>query len=298
MAQKLAVAIVHGVCEKVGFSSRDSTDYAGGMARLLWLHFASALGHRGSLSEKLEWGATQLIIDTVHWEPILRREQDELWQKLEANALSDFMGLRQYLFRAIADSIGYHVTEVSTQNRWTYDSIHRCFSQTFARLAQKQQAGEKAPLCVIAHSLGCLISSNYIYDLQIERPSVAIGDSPLERGDTLALYYTLGNPMALWSLRHRHFDRPVAVPSPQFMQFYPNVEGEWINFYDKEDLLSYPLKPLNEAYNRAVSAEKEVEAGNLFEFWNPVSHTNYWEDEQVVRAIASSLAKVWRQVNS
>ena len=48
-------------------------------------------------------------------------------------------------------------------------------SQTLAELAQ--EAGPDAPLCVIAHSLGTIIASNYLYDLQVDPVKHLIGDN-------------------------------------------------------------------------------------------------------------------------
>jgi len=37
-----------------------------------------------------------------------------------------------------------------------------------------------------------------------------IGNTPLERGETLTLLYTLGSPIAIWSLRYPDFGVPIA----------------------------------------------------------------------------------------
>ena len=147
-------------------------------------------------------------------------------------------------------------------------------------------------------------SCNYFYDLQHpKRPLIAarvkkkIGDTPLERGETFTLFYTLGSPIAIWSLRYPNFGVPIEVPSPGLSKHYPDLAGEWVNYYDEDDVIAYPLKTLNEAYRKAIKADREINAGGLLSSWNPVSHLGYWTDNDVTKPIARELAGTWRTVN-
>ncbi len=62
-----------------------------------------------------------------------------------------------------------------------------------------------------------MITSNFVYDLQTEARRPIISDevraqmtgAPLERGETLALLYTMGSPIGLWSLRYKEFGKPI-----------------------------------------------------------------------------------------
>ncbi|MBE9043767.1 hypothetical protein IQ255_04995 [Pleurocapsales cyanobacterium LEGE 10410] len=75
-----------------------------------------------------------------------------------------------------------------------------------------------------------------------------------------------------------------------------NLEGEWINFYNKSDVMGYPLKSLNQAYSEAVTEDQEVNAGGWLESWNPLSHCSYWTDESVVETIATGLHNVLQRL--
>lgn len=160
-----------------------------------------------------------------------------------------------------------------------------------------EKAGSKAPLCIIAHSLGAVITSNYIWDLQNKVAQIKVGDTPLEQGETLALYYTLGSQITLWRLRYEDFGTPITIPSPKLPEHYPHLEGEWINFYDRDDVLGYPIKAINSKYDKAVKADIEVNAGNILTNWTPLSHNSYWADDEVTKPIAEALAKTWKSVN-
>jgi hypothetical protein len=286
MSQKIAVAIIHGV-------GKQDPQFADGMTQELKGRFAKELG------QKIQDPASDLAILPVYWAPVLQGAEEELWKRMKRAGELDFTTLRRFLVDFAADAIAYQPTPT---DRWIYDGIHEKFAEILNRLAA--EAGQKAPLCVIAHSLGSVIASNYFYDLQHpERSLIArnvkkrIGNTPLERGKTFALFYTLGSPIAMWSLRYPNFGVPIAVPSPELSKYYPNLKGEWVNFYDEDDVIGYPLKTLNEAYRKAIKADRQINAGGLLSSWNPASHLGYWTDNDVTKPIAQELVRTWRAVN-
>jgi hypothetical protein len=263
------------------------------MAQELKDRFAREMG------KKLKDPASDLAILPVYWAPVLQGAEEELWKRMKRAGELDFTTLRRFLVDFAADAIAYQPTPT---DRRIYDGIHEKFAEILNGLAT--EAGQKAPLCVIAHSLGSVIASNYFYDLQHpERSLIArnvkkrIGNTPLERGKTFALFYTLGSPIAIWSLRYPNFGVPIAVPSPELSKYYPNLKGEWVNFYDEDDVIGYPLKTLNEAYRKAIKADRQINAGGLLSSWNPASHLGYWTDNDVTKPIAQELVRTWRAVN-
>jgi len=286
MSQKIAIAIIHGV-------GKQDPQFADGMTQELKGRFAKELG------QKIQDPASELAILPVYWAPAVQDAEEELWRRMKRGGEMDFTTLRRFLVDFAGDAIAYQPTP---KDRRIYDGIHEKFAESLNRLAA--EAGEKAPLCVIAHSLGSVITSNYFYDLQHpKRPLIAarvkkkIGDTPLERGETFTLFYTLGSPIAMWSLRYPNFGVPIEVPSPGLSKHYPDLAGEWVNYYDEDDVIAYPLKTLNEAYRKAIKADREINAGGLLSSWNPVSHLGYWTDNDVTKPIAQELVMTWRAVN-
>ena len=298
MSSKIAVAIAHGICVGNEFDEEESSKYAGGMAQALKLKLADLTGQSGSKDEKIEWADSKLAISAINWTPVLRDERKNLYEKLGVNQLDSFFGLREFIFQAIADSLTYQVTQSKIDDLWSYDGIHRCFADSLNSLAQEEQAGSDAPLCIVSHSLGTVISSNYIYDLQTQKAQIDVGDTPLERGETLTSVYTLASQIPFWSLRHPNFDQPIKVPSEKLDRHYPDLKGEWINFFNKSDIMGYPLKSLNQAYSEAVTEDKEVNSGGLIESWNPLSHCSYWTDRSVIDTIAAGLHRILQQLEA
>ena len=294
MSTKVSVAIIHGIgTANPEFANENNPEtFTSGMAKRLKYRFSTLMG------EKPEDADSKLAIKAVYWAPVLQNRQDELYKKLGIDKLNDFFGLRYFVFHSLADSIGYQITSSEPDSeRDIYDGVHKCFAATLGELAKPENAGPKVPLCVIGHSLGAVIASNYIWDLQNKKAKIQMGNTPLEQGETLALFYTFGSQIALWGLRHDDFGTPIRLPSPQLSQHYPNLGGEWLNFYDRDDVLGYPLKAMNEQYEKVVTADIEVNAGNALTDWNPASHNGYWTDKEVTEHIARALVKTWKSVN-
>lgn len=278
MTQKIAVAVVHGI-------GRQAPEFAKELNEAIQKHCDSTCG-------------ADIIVRPVYWAPAMQQKEDTLWDRLTAGGAGNFKQLRRLMIDYVADALAYQPTAF---DRKTYDDIHAVYARTLRQLAD--EAGESAPLCIVSHSLGTVISSNFIYDLQkpeLITPQVRaeMGDTPLERGETLNFLYTLGSPIALWSLRFRDFGKPITVPPPQLADHYPDLQSAWINYYDKDDLIGFPLRELNHAYRQAVSADREVNVGNLLTSWNPLSHTAYLDDQNVVRPIAESLMYTWQHINT
>jgi hypothetical protein len=193
--------------------------------------------------------------------------------------------------------------------RNVYVDVHSVFADALANVARR--GGRDLPLVVIAHSLGTVIASNYFYDLQespkrasAKRPDLVpkavrenMGDTPLERGETLAWLFTMGSPIGLWSLRYENpdFGVPIRVPAEAFVKAHPGLRCGWVNLYDEDDVIAYPLKGL---YPGAILEDVQVNVGNLLSSWNPLSHNGYWTDGDVTDRIAGDLADFWRKLEA
>jgi|SRR4051812_28171819 hypothetical protein len=282
--QKIAVAIIHGI------GTQPST-------------FAKEITHELNKRVQPVCGRDGVVIRPVYWASVTDRAERLLWRHLNEGGEMRWKFERQLMIDFVADAFAYQIAD---DDRHIYDAIHGVFAKTLKTLAQV--AGPKAPLCIIAHSLGTIITSNFIYDLQFNSPQKqlisedvrrAMGDppTPLELGETLNLLYTMGSPLPLWSLRYQRFGKPIHVPDHHMKLHYPDLGWEWINFYDADDAIGYPLRKLNTAYGKVVSEDREVNVGNLLQRWNPASHVGYWKSKDVLNPISQKLIEIWRAVN-
>nr|MBA3874437.1 chemotaxis protein [Anaerolineae bacterium] len=211
MTQKIAVAVVHGI----GTQAPEFAD-----------QLEEAIQHICH-----ETCGEDVVIKPVYWAPAMQKKEDDLWDRMTSGGPLNFKKIRRVAIDYVADALAYQPTPY---DRKAYDDIHVIYAKTLRALAE--EAGEKAPLCIVSHSLGTVITSNFIYDLQNdtdEHPLISplvraeMTGAPLEWGETLNLLYTLGSPLALWSLRFRDFGKPIEIPPPQLMDYYPDLQCAW-----------------------------------------------------------------------
>ena len=293
MTHKVALAYLHGMGDQ-------PPDFADDTFAELKSRFANHIRnvHPNNPQE-------ELVTAGVHWAPVFANIQGTLWQRLIAGGDMDWRKARRFMVHFLGDAAGYQPNSGSTGR---YEEVHRIVARGFHNL--KDEAGPDAPLAVMAHSLGAMIASNYIWDLQkpnLLDPAVLAemgvtnlaSASPLEQGKTFTLFFTLGTTIPVWSLRYSNpdFGTPIAVPAPGLLPPYSTLPAGWWNFYDVDDILGYPLRELNALYQAVVTEDVEVSVGSFFTGWSPLSHTSYDEDRNVLGPIALKLAQTWRTMN-
>ncbi len=285
MTKKIAVAILHGI----GNQNEDFSDL---FIEVLTKRFSQQIKPFYATPEK------ELIIQPIYWGSVFNERESHLWQRLNKEDNLDFKQLRQFVIHFFGDAIAYQPVADHNPN---YTKVHEVYARGLRKLSEV--AGEDAPLFVIAHSLGTVISSNYFYDLQFISEEISedvlrnMKKTPLEKGETLTSFYTLGSPLALWGLRYADFDKPIQVPSPHLKDHYSEIQGKWVNMYDKDDVFGYPLKTINDSYDRAIAVEKEINSGGIISSSTPLSHNNYFKTNEVINDIGDDLAEIWKQLN-
>lgn len=281
MSQKVAVIVIHGL-------GKQQEDFASIFIDNLLKTFSAISGEKNPES--------CVEIKPVWWASIFAGREEELKRKLVGPPYNlRYVELREFMIHYLADAVAYQpLRDGGEQN---YDAVHQAISKQLNSLSS--EAGLDAPLCVISHSLGSVIASNFFYDLQHAKENTKIinPNSAMERGETLSLFYTCGTTLPLWSLRYTTFDRPIQVPSKEFAAKYPTIAGEWINFYDKDDVLGYPLKSIHPEYDKAVHEDRDVNVGTILDQWTPLCHNGYLHSNKVIEPIAEGIHMVWKQIN-
>lgn len=276
----IAIAIIHGIGHDRDFLVKKKT------RELIEKHF------KQKIETYTDDPSSQVFTEFVNWENVFQSREDKLFERAVEQKSLHYSKLRQFVISYFADAIAYQPVEVGRDN---YRRVHQAFGETLKTLSN--WAGPDVPLCVISHSLGSVIASNYFYDLQ--KKLVTDKDTALEKGETLSLFYTMGTTLPLWSLRYEHgLDAPITVPAQEMKANHSNLMGEWVNFYDKDDILGYPLKIISEKYEQAVYKDIEVNVGNILTSWNPASHIGYLGNNDVAERIAIGMFQVWCQVNN
>ncbi len=268
MTTKLAVAIIHGM----GVNTRPG--FADGLVADLRKHLTKA----GK-------DATEVAFKSLYWADITQAPQEQYLKAARSAVPLDFISIREFIVGAFGDASAYQQT--GDANNSTQALIHQRIEQQLNDLYVKQLGGNSVPLITIAHSLGCHIISNYIWDVQAR--NVALKHlSGFEKFWSHAGMITFGCNIPLFTFAHRKV-LPIEFPSPRLS---PELKAlaRWYNYYDRDDVLGYPLKPLSKAYAKVVDADIEVNVGGLLSSWNLTSHSHYWEDNSFTKPAARLLA--------
>ena len=305
------VLLIHGMGdEREGFSrvlrSNIQREFVGAIGRLKKAipGLPAESGRKGCVS-----------LNEVWWSDVTQRDQDRLWRRLFPKLREKRMGwlefftnplagirrirywafFRQFVLNYFGDPISY------VPGGHQYERIHNRIDERLDELRRdmlQNQSAEELPalVTVVAHSLGSVIASDLIYDKL--RGENGRRWPPEVR---LANFFSLGSPLALYMLRY-DMEQPIFA-SPIRMQ--DREYGLWINVYDPQDILGFPLKQLNGKkgpYDDAVYADLEINAGQWWDprhwlSWTPFSHVNYWEDRQVAEMIGRKAALDWLRVN-
>jgi hypothetical protein len=324
MTKKLAVMFIHGV-------EINNPQYADNAISLLRREFARCSGVDPD---------TALVVRPTFYAPVLDASHDQLLRRVGGGGATEYFRLLSRwatrtdggrvwpmmalalsgLIRQLPWAMAFHFPtlrwvavhylgdlvayQVNTSDRTLYDKVHAVLAGTLEELAE--EAGDDAPLCVVAHSLGTVVASNFFYDLEVAsgcygaprnlvglETGERLGHSPLARGETLSFLYTLGSPMALWAGRLPDYGTPLFVPHPRMARHHPHLAGEWINYLDPDDLVATPLRKLNSRYEKQVHEDRTISVGPWWLGWTPLSHPWYWNDRRVIGQIAATLARAW-----
>ncbi len=130
-------------------------------------------------------------------------------------------------------------------------------------------------------------------DIQQGRGIVTPGSGNFQQMKTLAGMITFGCNIPFFTLAYKKADiRPIHFPGDALTPAQKN-KARWLNFYDPDDVLGYPLKAINQKYNQVVNNDVAINVGGILSSWNPMSHQKYWTDNDftkpVVRFIQSWL---------
>ncbi len=204
----------------------------------------------------------------------------------------------------LADAVAYHKTVETSEEKMpdvqnerpVYTLIHETIAHTMNALAKRVR--KNAPLVVIAHSLGCHIMSNYIWDATRSSPNHVIDRrSPFETCTTLTAIAMFGCNMPLFLLSNERLV-PIPFPGKNIGTVFPGKTpaqleevATWRNYLDADDVLAWPLQFLGYGDETLVK-DIQVNVGGLLSAWNPTVHDKYWNDKDVIKPIGETLAKI------
>ncbi|WP_036164761.1 hypothetical protein [Massilia sp. 9096] len=242
----------------------------------------------------------------VYYEDILQVNQDMVWARVKTGAQLHYDELRRFLLFGFGEAAGL-------ENRKEIDgSVYELAQEAIARqLLDAWEHGPDAKVVFLAQSLGCQVLSSYLWDAQkaarggpvvagiwkdIDAWSLrALGRILLPeqkaflRGASCAGLVTTGCNIPIFVAAHKTMDvKPIdrTLMGPGF---------GWLNIYDPDDALGWPLQPLSPEY-AALVEDRAINAGQgminwILKSWNPLSHLAYWTDDRVLEPLAQVMVR-------
>ena len=280
MSAKLGVLIIHGV------GSQDQ-NFAEPMKKIL----------KGKISDYDE-----ICWESVWWAPALSKREKDLLDKLfpEENRPHCCLRLGYWIFKLRTFVVNYagdatayrympdsdNQTNKKKKTNETYKNIHKIVHESIVALKANldNKDNKDKPVIVIAHSLGSVIMSDYIWDRQNNKNTALYGATPFERMETLVGLITFGSPIPLFTLA---YDPVVSIKFPPFFAENLKSKAKWLNFYDDDDVLGWPLKPLSNSYEACVSEDKSINVG-----LTPLCHHGYWTNDNFTEPVAEYISKI------
>jgi hypothetical protein len=273
---KVALLTIHGMGEQ-------PLDYADDMKR--------------SLQHRMGAGFGDVAVRSVYYQHLLKPNEQDVWRRVHERAKVRYDQLRKFILFGFADAAGL-------ENRKELDdSVYEQAQVEIARalLAIHADGGPDMPIVLLAHSLGCQVMSSFIYDAQKRAGGGTVGAGIWKPGrmadqlsaaqrkflqcGTVRAFVTTGCNIPVFVAAHQRMHvRPITRPNAGFT---------WLNLYDPDDALGWPLQPLEGGYETLVE-DRPINAGQgMLDFmtrsWNPLSHSAYWTDDDVIKPLASLL---------
>ena len=265
MSAELAILVIHGM-------GSQTPGFAEGMIR--------ELNDRGSDRHKdpgtIAWAS-------IYWADILERRELKYLRDAERTNDLDLIRLRRFMLTSFGDASAYQ--KVESEANTTYEEIHERIRRGINALFTEDLQNNAKPLIVMAHSLGGHIMSNYIWDMQdSQHPDL----SPFEQMATLSGIVTFGCNIPFFTFAYRKVE-PITFPPVDLPERLKD-RAKWLNFYDPDDVLGCPLKPINSAYKKVVTADIPINVGGIVSSWNPLAHGKYWTDNDFTKPVAQFIA--------
>ena len=233
-----------------------------------------------------------VIFRPIYYQEILQASQDEIFDEMRPHI--DWKKPRKFLLYSFSDA-------ASLEHKKDIEGSP--YTKTQEMIRDKLQeiyntCGCSIPVFVFAHSLGGQVISNYIWDAQREQAnygvwknSTAKPNDPEDcflRLQSLIRFYTTGCNIPIFVAGHNEI---VAIKNPN-----PHEDLKWYNFFDEDDVLGWPLKPLSDSYKNLVTDIPVDLGGGLFGInlrsWNPLSHGMYWQDSVILGHLAVELRNI------
>lgn len=265
MAKNLGILIIHGMGDP------DET-FAAGLIK--------------NLKRRLGRVEADVAFTSCYWSPILQDHQDLMWQRLLRSGTMDAKGIRKWVVSALGDPALY-LSGYFKNGQPIYADIHQCVCTSLTELEAQLDETSGKPLMVLAHSLGSVIMSNYIWDEQTEQ---GIGRTAFEKMDTLTSLITYGSTIPIFIPPVQNVTC-IKFPPPELPEQFATI-AQWLNIFDPDDVLGYPLNDIWTERQGTVIRDLPINAGLWPASETPLAHSLYHQDDDFLAIVLEQIRAI------
>jgi len=248
---KIAIFAIHGI-------GNNGPDFANEFVTLLE-------------SQTKDLTNVELKVFPCSWKDLVRTTEDQLDSKI---VNLGWKTLRMFMIEFVGDAVAYQLSDTTND---VYSAIHQRVDSVLSEASD--WLGDDGVLLWIGHSLGTIITNNFIWDVQNKDSDgnkyYTASLKSQKALQSLKTLFTIGSPILVWSLANTGGGEPINV-------------SKWLNIYSDYDVIGYPIKKINQAYakdDRIIDIELNV--GGLISKYFPTSHMYYFTNEKFVNIIVN-----------
>lgn len=200
-----------------------------------------------------------------------------LFERLnKENKLGGMLSLRKFVLEAFGDGVTFE--RGAFKENSPYRKIHKYLKSFFENIYKEMDSNSK--LVIVASSLGAHILSTYVWDADNDI-GIFQNEKANKENDLSNLSYlaTIGANIPLFISGYKEEEiKPINVEKRK-------NNFKWHNFYDKDDVLGWPLKQLSSEYSKVVE-DFQINTGLYVG-----SHIRYWSDNDFTKPFTRYLVK-------
>ena len=232
--------------------------------------------------------AANVEMKAIYYQNILQDNQEDYYRRVKRRLRWD--DLREFILYGFSDAASLEAKKHGPDSPYFQAQLRILGG---LKVLYSMLSGNDRRVVIVAQSLGGQVVSNYLWDATPGRtPRHGVWSVPQNfsspeeetfcRGRKTTRLMTTGCNIPIFCAGLDRDDiTPIDELSPGF---------EWHNYYDRDDVLGWPLKPLSDAYAARVTGDHPINAGLITGF-TPLSHTAYWRDRDFLRPLITHIKR-------
>ena len=204
--------------------------------------------------------------------------QSKLLKKLgQNNKLGGVFSMRKLVIEAFGDGVTFE--SGADRPNSVYQRVHEYLRERIREINELKVQNEGAKIVIVAASMGVHLLSTYIWDADNSIGTFKTNHAGENENLTnLDYLFSIGCNIPLF-ISGKNIDeiKPINKRNPSF---------KWDNYYDRDDVLGWPLSDINDDYGALVE-DYEINTGAYIG-----SHIRYWKDNDFTKPFVKTLIEL------